>query len=176
MNSLLIKIEREKNKLHLATAMDGMYVIVDSQMASELLTEHSDLSRKVYMLVDERLPKNLHRQQSSQKEHSQMANDNTIFWRSLSSMNPYELAATVPKAIGEFTAWPGLTKFLDYQLQVQERYNNSCGERTCKGFLNSNVYQGWKNRKTRGPSLLHVSGSGTLCSDTHCCQSMTLTL
>ena len=126
------------------------------------------------MLVDERLPKNMHMQ--SQNKHSQVPHENNIVWRSLSPVPPDELAATIRTQISEFTAWPGLSYHMDRQDRKHELYSNICHERTCEEFLNSNAYQGWKNRKTRGPSLLYVSGSGTLRSDNHCCKSMGLTV
>ncbi len=117
------------------------------------------------MLVDERLPKNMHGQQVSQKEHSQVANENAIVWRSLWDMDPDELEATVSKEISKFTAWPDLSKELYNQGNKHGNYQRAFGERTCEEILTSNAYQEWKNRKIRGPSLLQVSGSGTLCSD-----------
>ena len=125
------------------------------------------------MLVDERLPKDKHIQEVSQNKHSQVPNTNTIVWRSLASMPPDELAATIRTQISEFTGWP--SRELNDQGRIYEIHKGLCGERTFEEFLNSNAYQGWKNRKTRGPSLLHVSGSGTLCSDNHCCKSLGLT-
>ncbi len=126
------------------------------------------------MLVNERLPKNMHIQ--SQNTHSQVPNENNIVWRSLSPMPPDELAATIRTQLSEFTAWPGLSNDLEYQDYRHGVYKQPCFERTGEEFLNSNAYQRWKNRKTLGPSLLCVSGSGTLCSDKDCCKSMGLTL
>ncbi|KAK0512956.1 hypothetical protein JMJ35_004973 [Cladonia borealis] len=140
VQALLAKIEREKNKLHLAVAMDGV-----------------GLSRKVYMLVDERLPQNMHIQ--SQNKHCHVPNEINIVWRSLLPMPQDELAAIIRKQISEFTAWPDLSNDLDRQDHRHYVHQNLCGERTCEEFLNSSAYQGWKNRKTRGPSLLYVSGS-----------------
>ena len=126
------------------------------------------------MLVDERLPKKLPIQ--GQNKHSPVSNEIKVVWRSLLPMPQDELAATVRTQISEFIGWPDLPKNLDSQAHRHEAHQNICGERTCEEFLNSNAYQGWKNRKTRGPSLLHVSGSGTLCSEIHCYKSMGLTL
>ena len=125
------------------------------------------------MLVDERLPMNptnMHIQ--SQYKHFRVPSEDTILWRSISPMPPDELAATIRTQISEFTGWDSQ----EDQNYVHESYKRLCAERTCEEFLNSNAYQGWKNRKTRGPSLLYVSGSGTLCSDNDCCKSMGLTL
>ena len=126
------------------------------------------------MLVDERLPQSMHIQ--GQNKHSHLSNEMGIVWRSLLPMPQDELAATVRTQISEFIAWPDLPKVLDSQAHRHVTHQKICGERTCEEFLNSNAYQGWKNRKTRGPSLLHVSGSGTLCSENHCYKSMGLTL
>ena len=127
------------------------------------------------MLVDERLPKDMHMQEVSQNKHSQVSKKTGILWRSVGSTPPDERAATIRTQITELVAWPDLSIDLDRQDYRHKTYQNLCGERTCEEFLNSNAYRGWKNRKTRGPSLLYVSGSGTLCSDNHCCESMGLT-
>ena len=121
------------------------------------------------MLVDERLPKKMHIQEVSQKQHSQAANDNTTVWQSLSQMPQDELAATIRTKTSEFTAWPELSDDLGIQDRRHEMYRRVSDGRVCDEFLNSNAYQGWKNRKTRGPSLLYVSGSGMIRSDNHCC-------
>ena len=128
------------------------------------------------MLVDERVPKNMPTQEVSRQEHSQVPTETPVFQQYLPGTLPDELAATIRTQISEFTAWPGLSYHMDRQDRTHETYSNICRERTCEEFLNSNAYQGWKNRKTRGPSLLYVSGSGTLRSDNHCCKSMGLTL
>ena len=124
------------------------------------------------MLVDERLPKDMNVQEVSQNKHSQVSNGTTIFWRSLAGTPPDKLPAIIRTQISEFTAWPDLSKDMDRQDHRHHVHEKLCGERPCEEFLNSNAYQGWKNRKSRGPSLLYVSGSGTLCSDHHCCKSM----
>ena len=125
------------------------------------------------MLVDERLPKDMHTK--SPNKHSQVPNGSNIAWRSLPTMAPVELQDTILRQISEYTDWPDLSIDLDRQDYRHRTFQNLCGERTCEEFLNSNAYRGWKNRKTRGPSLLYVSGSGTLCSDNHCFKSMGLT-
>lgn len=125
------------------------------------------------MLVDERLPKDMHTK--SPNKYSQVPNGNNIAWRSLPTMPPVELQGTILRQISEYTDWPDLSIDLDRQDYRHRTFQKLCGERTCEEFLNSNAYRGWKNRKTRGPSLLYVSGSGTLCSDNHCCKSMGLT-
>ena len=57
--------------------------------------------------------------------------------------------------------WPMATyEFASYD-DAQQYHSELCGEHTCDNFLNSDAYQGWKNRKTRGPDLLYVSGDGT---------------
>lgn len=126
------------------------------------------------MLVDERLPKDM--QIKSPNKHSQVPNRNNIAWRSLPTMPPVERQDTILRQISEYTDWPDLGNDLSTQDYRHQTYRNLCGERTCEEFLNSNAYQRWKNRKIRGPSLLYVSGSGTLCSDNHCCKIMGLTL
>ena len=125
------------------------------------------------MLVDERLPKDMHTK--SPNKYSQVPNGNKIAWRSLPTMPPFVLQGTILRQISEYTDWPDLSIDLSRQDYRHRTFQNLCGERTCEEFLNSNAYRGWKNRKTRGPSLLYVSGSGTLCSDDHCCKSMGLT-
>ena len=121
------------------------------------------------MLVDERLTQNMHIQ--SQNKHSDVPNETTIVWRSLLPTPQDELAVTIRKQISKFTPWPDLSSVLDLQDRRHHELQNLCGERTCEEFLSSKAYQGWKNRKTRGPSLLFVSGSGTLSSETHCCMA-----
>ena len=143
-------------------------------MTDELIRERSGLSRRVYMLVDERLPKDEHIQ--SPNEHSQVPNEDKIVWRSLLPMSLDEQVITIETQVSKFTARPDLSRDLSRQRHDwHETYQHLCGERTCHEFLHSNAYQGGKNRKTRGPSLLYLSGSGTLCSDNHCCKRLGLT-
>ena len=125
------------------------------------------------MLVDERLPKNEHIK--SPNKHSQVPNEDNIVWRSLLPMSLDEQIITIETQVSKFTARLDLSGDLSRQRYDHEKYHHLCGERTCHEFLHSNAYQGWKNRKTRGPSLLYLSGSGTLCSDNHCCKRMVLT-
>lgn len=121
------------------------------------------------MLVDERLPNDMHTQEANRKEHSQLPKElPSIRWRSLSPLPPDELAARIQAKISEFTSYQGLRSALEDQDYLNEGHKRLCGERTCEEFLNSNPYQGWKNRKTRGPSLLYVSGSGKLCPYNPC--------
>ena len=128
------------------------------------------------MLVDERLPKDMHTQKASRKEHSQLPNEiSGIRWTSLLPMPPDELAAKIRAQMSEFTSYQGLGYALDDQDNAHENRKSLCGERTCEEFLNSNAYQGWKNRKARGPSLLYVSGSGKLCPYNPCRKSTALT-
>lgn len=87
--------------------MDGVQVLVDSLKAAELIKERSGLSRKVYMLVDERLPQNMHIQRHN--KHSDVPNEVNIVWRSLLPMPQDELAAIIRKQISEFTARPDLS-------------------------------------------------------------------
>lgn len=131
------------------------------QIPSELIGERSGLSHKIYMLVDQRLPKDMHTQEISRKEYSQVANESSVCWTSMSATPPDKLADTIRTQINSFTCYPGFSHCLELQENFHEHQRKLCGERTCEEFLNSNAYQGWKNRKTRGPSLLYVSGSGT---------------
>ena len=127
------------------------------------------------MLVDERLPKDIH-QRASWEWHSQLPREiSSIRWTSLLPMPPDELSAKIQAQISEFTSDQGLRHALESQDNFHEGLKRLCGERTCEEFLNSNPYQGWKNRKTRGPSLLYVSGSGKLCPHNPYCKSTTLT-
>ena len=142
---------------------------------SELIGERSGLSRKVYMLVDERLPNHTQCRVSG-KEHFQLPkNFSSLRWTSLLPMPPDELAAQIQAHITRFTSYQGLKHTLESQDNFHEVQKRLCGERTCEEFLNSNPYQGWKNRKTRGPSLLYVSGSGKLYPYNPCCKSTALT-
>ena len=127
------------------------------------------------MLVDERLPKDMHTQKASRKEHSQLPKEvSSICWTSLLPMPPDELAAKIQTQLSKFTMLADSKYILERQDNFHEGQKSLCGERTCEEFLNSNPYQGWKNRKTRGPSLLYVSGSGKLCPCNPCCESAAL--
>lgn len=127
------------------------------------------------MLVDERLPDNA-RIRAGGKKHFQLPKElPSIRWTSLLPMPPDELAAKIQAQIITFTSDRGLRSALESQNNFHERQKRLCGEGTCEEFLNSSPYQGWKNRKTRGPSLLYVSGSGKLCPHNPCCKSIVLT-
>ena len=77
---------------------------------------------------------------------------------------PLRIKETLPfffDVLGPYLGWkdakydyPGLD-------DPHNRYIEACAEHSCDLFLGSPVYLGWKNRKTLGPSLLQVAGTGT---------------
>ena len=105
-----------------------------------------------------------------------MPRDHKVLLDRFLTVSSVRLAAIIHAEISQFAAWPNLSNDLEHQAYMHEKYNNLCDGRICNDFINSDAYQGWVNRKTRGPSLLYVSGSGRPCSDKYCGKSTELTL
>ena len=108
----------------------------------------SGMVRKVYMLVDSRLP--------SRPNKSHYNRAQTI-WMSVGNNEPLSYFLN---RLGPFLGWQGAPYDYPGLDDPHHRYVEACAESTCEVFLGSPAYLGWKNRKTPGPSLLYSSGPG----------------
>ena len=107
--------------------------------------------RKVYMLVDQRLP-------SRYEAPKPSINWAGTEWRKLDHTEPMSFYLS---RLGTYIGWPGATYDFPGLDDSHHRYVETCMENTCQVFLDSPAYSGWKYRKTPGPSLLYSSGPGT---------------
>ena len=114
-----------------------------------LISTDSGMVRKVYMLVDNRLPP---RRKGSRDYLAQ------YHWISINDSEPLSYFLN---RLGPFLGWPGAVYDFPGLDDSHHRYVEACAEGTCEVFLGSPAYLGWKNRKTPGPSLLYSSGPGT---------------
>ena len=99
------------------------------------------------MLVENRLPlsSTVHREKS-------------IFtWQHLDKKEPLSYFLN---NLGPYIGWSGAIYDFPAFEDSHNRYVEACVEHSCDFFLSSPAYVGWKNRKTPGPSLLTLTGSG----------------
>ncbi len=112
------------------------------------MIDYSGIVRKVYMLVESRLP-------FRNTKHIEQA---PIRWQRLDVEKPLSYFL---KTIGPGLDW--IRAIYDFPAfdDPHHRYVEACAEHSCDRFLGSPAYLGWKNRKTPGPSLLRLTGPGT---------------
>ena len=110
----------------------------------------------LFEVVNERLP----RDQPSGSYNSD--HGFSIHWKKhdQGDCSPDQLQAFIFQKVGEFIGWPLV--LYDYpHFDDTHQYNiDRSADYTREVFLESNVYQAWKTRKTRGPGLLCATGSG----------------
>lgn len=74
--------------------------------------------------------------------------------------SPDQMQAFILQRLGDFMGWRMATyEYPSFDDPHQDNIARSA-EYTSESFLESNVYQNWKTRKTRGPSLLCATGNG----------------
>lgn len=112
----------------------------------------------IYEIVDERLPR-IHPIIARQCDPDCGLN---IHWEKVDQENhsPDQRQAFILQKVGEFIGWGRVT----YEYPVFDdphRHNiESSAFYARELFLESKAYQAWKTRKTRGPGLFCVTGSG----------------
>ena len=115
----------------------------------------------IYMLVDERLPKTSTSQDKTEEPLEKL--DGNILWAKLPEGPSDQQTNLVIDRVFEHLDQSSIDLFSDdfrASILVKKKYLEQCGEKTCDEFLRSNAYQGWKNRRSRGPSLLYAKGAG----------------
>ncbi len=115
-----------------------------------------EMLRSVYEIVEQRLPTDRHQNHSS-LNHSQ----SNISWCTIDqSLTANEQQSLILKELGKILDWGMvLYEYPSYDDRHQF-YRMRCEEHTCDDFINSDTYRKWKNRQTRGPSLLFAYGAG----------------
>ena len=114
----------------------------------------------IYMMVEERLPRAPMHQNKFDKSPERA--DGDVHWdqppEGPSDEQEKLIVQEVFQHLNEFDPGMFLDEF-EASFKRKEQYLEQCGEKTCEEFLKSNAYQGWKNRKSRGPSLLFANGA-----------------
>ena len=111
----------------------------------------------LYQIVDERLP----------RDHSVVPHDSepygaSIPWEKVDQKHcsPDQQQAFILRELGIMIGW-GMAVHEYPPCDVLHQYNvDRSADYTKEAFLESKVYQAWRNRKTRGPGLICATGSG----------------
>ena len=107
----------------------------------------------LYEIVDERLP----------MEHAIGRSDSpSIHWEKVDHRycSPDQRQAFILQKLGDYLDWP-LATYEYPSVDNPHQHNVDCSSDYAKEmFLESKVYQAWKNRKIRGPGLLCATGAG----------------
>lgn len=120
----------------------------------------------VFEIVNERLPRDQH---VGPRGSSYGSNR---LWEKVDQKHcsPDQMQAFILKHLGDFIGW-SMAKYEYPSFDDRHQANiPRSAEYTSERFLESDVYQAWKTRKTRGPGLLCVTGQGKLHSSVICLQ------
>jgi len=111
--------------------------------------------RRVYEIVEQRLPNDRHQRYSS-SYHGKSG----ISWDSIDqSLTGNEHQFFILKELGKSIDWEmAFYKYPSYE-DRHHFYRIRCEEHSCDEFITSDTYRKWKNRQTRGPSLLCAVGA-----------------
>ena len=84
--------------------------------------------------------------------------------------SPDQVQTLILQRLGDYIGWR-LAKY-EYPSFDDPHQDNIArsAEYANEPFLETNVYQKWKTRKTRGPSLLYAIGHGKFCESVVCLQ------
>ena len=109
-----------------------------------------------YEIVNQRLPREKPVGQSSSCLESR------IHWEKIGEeiCSPEQPHAIILRELGPFIGWPLATYDYPAVDDLHQFHVDRSANYVKEAFLESSVYQAWKNRKARGPGLLCATGSG----------------
>lgn len=112
--------------------------------------------RSVFEIVEQRLPVNSHQNHSSLNR----SEDNVSWCHIDQNLTANEQQFLTLKELGKSLEWQmALYEYPSYD-DRHYAYRTLREEHPCDDFINSDAYQKWKYRRTRGPSLLCAFGAG----------------
>ena len=117
----------------------------------------------IYMLVEERLPKVSVPQYKGYNPWEILKGN--VSWALAPEGPPGQQERLIVEKVFEHIDLNSIRFFREAFLSLsrsKRHYLKLCGKNTSEEFLKSDIYQGWKNRKARGPSLLYATGAGKL--------------
>ena len=121
-----------------------------------ILQPLSEMFGTLYEIVNERLPRG-HPVAAREPDHAF-----NIRWEKVDqkACSPNQLQTFILDKLGHYLGWP-LAKY-EYPVvdDPHQDYISRSADYPNEKFLESKVYQSWKARKTRGPSLLCATGLG----------------
>ncbi len=111
----------------------------------------------LFEIVDKRLPRDY-----PVEPLRDSSNASSMHWKKVDQTycSPDQRQSFILKELGDLIGWDLATyEYSSFDDTHQYYVHHSAGYAD-EMFLNSEIYQAWKNRKTRGPGLLCAIGSG----------------